>query len=126
MSAFASLTLLDSSAANVVFNPSSIDSDGVATWRTGDAIFDAKKTVSMSVKTPANGSNVVRIKQRIVIPVMDTVDPSVKVGEAYATLEFVISKKATETQRLDLRKHLETLVSNAVSVAALQNLESIY
>lgn len=126
MSAFASLTLQNNAAANVVFTPGAIDSDGVAVWRSNDAVFDAKKLVTMSVKAPSGGSQVARIKQKVLIPVMDTLDATKKVGEAYVTVEAVIHKQASETIRLDLRKHAQTLLADAVSTAAFQNIEGIY
>lgn len=126
MSAFAALTLQNNAAANVVFNPQSIDSDGVATYLTSDAIFDSKKKVTMSVALPKGGSSVARIKQRVMIPIMDTVDTNKKVAEAYVTIEAVIPKLASETARLDLRKLADTLLANAVSTAAYQSLEAIY
>lgn len=126
MSAFAALTLQNNAAANVTFNPQSLDSSGVATYITSDSVFDARKKVTMSVALPKNGSSVIRIKQKVVVPVMDAVDATLKVGEAYCNIEAVIPKQASETVRLDLRKYADTLLQNAVSTAAFQNLEAIY
>lgn len=126
MSAFASLTLVNNAAANVVFNPQSIDSQGLATWLTSDSVYDAKKKVTMLVSLPKNGSTVARVKQRIMVPIMDSVDATLKVGEAYANIEVVFPKNCSETIRLDLRKYADTLLTNAISTAAFQNLEAIY
>lgn len=126
MSAFAALTLVNNAAANVVFNPQSLDSAGVATFLTSDSVFDAKKKVTMSVSMPKNGSSVVRIKQRIMVPIMDSVDATKKVAEAYVNIEAVLPKNTSETIRLDLRKYADTLLTNAISTAAYQNLEAIY
>lgn len=126
MTAFAALTLQNNAAANVTFNPQSIDSSGVAVWLTSDSVFDAKKKVTMSVSTPKGNGTVSRIKQRVIIPIMDAVDTSKKVSEAYINIEAVIPKTTSETIRLDLRKHADTLLTNAVSTAAFQNLEAIY
>lgn len=126
MTAFAALTLQNNAAANVVFNPQSIDGAGVARYMTSESVYDARKVVTMSVQLPKNGSNVVRIKQKVAIPIMDSVDATKKVGEAYVNIESVIPKLASETTRLDLRKFADTLLANAVSTAAFQNLEAIY
>lgn len=126
MSAFATLTLQNNAATNVVFNPQSIDSDGVATYLSGDAVLDAKKKVTMSVTLPRGGSAVARVKQKIVVPIMDTIDLNKKVAEAYVTIDFVLPKLASETVRLDLRKYADTLLTNAVTTAAVQSLEAIY
>lgn len=126
MTAFAAVTLLNNASANVVFNPQAIDPTGVAIWLTSDAVFDAKKKLTMSVSIPKGNSPVSRIKQRVMIPIMDVVDTNKKVGEAYVNIEAVIPKLASETTRLDLRKLADTLLTNAVSTAAYQNLEAIY
>lgn len=126
MSAFAAITLQNNAAANVTFTPQSLDSAGVAKWLSSDAVLDAKKAITMQVGLPKNGSTVARIKQKIVVPIMDTVDANLKVAEAYVTIEAVIPKLASETIRLDLRKYADTLLTNAVSTAAYQNLEAIY
>lgn len=126
MSAFATLTLKNNAVADVVFNPQSIDSNGIAKWLTNDSVYDARKSATMLVSLPKNGSSVARIKQRVMIPIMDTVDTSKKVAEAYINIESVIPKLASETVRLDLRAAGKTLLENAVSTAAFTNLESIY
>lgn len=126
MSAFASLSLLNNAAVAVPFAPAAIDSQGVATWRSSNSVYDAKLRVTMSVSYPKNGSEVVRVRQRVTIPIMDTVDTTKKLGEAYASVEFVLPKRATQTQRLDLRAHVKDLVANAVTTAAVDSFESIY
>lgn len=126
MSAFASVTLQNNAAANVVFNPQSIDAAGVATWLTSDSVYDARKKLTMSVSLPKNGSSVVRVKQKVLVPIMDTVDANKKVAEAYVYIEAVFPKNTSETVRLDLRKHADTLLTNAVTTAAYQSLEAIY
>lgn len=126
MSAFASLSLTNAAAVAVVFNPASIDSSGVARWLTSDAIYDSKKAATMLVTYPKNGGQVCRIKQKIVIPIMDAVDASKKVSEAYVNIEAVIPKNASETTRMDLRKFADSFLMHAVATAAYQNLEGIY
>lgn len=127
MSAFATLTLQNNAAANVSFAPTTIDQAGVAKWLSNETVFDGKKAVTMSMSYPKNGgSSVVRIKQKVNVPIMDTVDTSLKVADAYVNIEFVLPKQASETVRLDLRKYADTLLQNAVTTAAVQNFEGIY
>jgi len=127
MSAFAALTLPNNAAANQTFSPSGIDPKGVATWRTtSEASLDARRSATMSVTLPKNGSPVVRVKQRVTIPVMDSVDATKKIGESYANVEFVLHKQATATNRLDLRKFIEKFVADAVTTAAVTDFEGIY
>lgn len=127
MSAFASITLQNNAAANVTFNPQSIDANGVASFLSTDTtVLDAKKKVTMSVSLPKNGGSVARVKQRVVVPIMDTVDTTKKMAEAYVNIEFVMPKNASDIIRLDLRKYADTLLTNAITTAAVQNLEAIY
>lgn len=125
MTAFAALTLKNAADADVTFGPADIES-GVATWLTSDDIFDAKKRVTMAVVRPKPGGSVVRVKQKVLVPLMDAVDTAKKIGEAYASVEIVMPKTMSSTARLDLRKHVETLVSNAVTTAAVTSFEGIY
>lgn len=126
MTAFAALTLKNNALADVAFNPTGIDTKGVATWLDANGVYDAKSKVTMSVTLPSATSQVIRVKQRVAIPIMDPVNTTLKVAEAYVSIEFVLPKKASLTQRLDLRKHAETLISNAVTTAAATSLEGIY
>lgn len=126
MSAFATLSLKNNAAVEQTFYPQSIDSAGVATWLDSAASLDAKRKVSMSVALPRNGGTVARIKQKVTIPVMDSVDATKKVAETYVVIEAVIPKIASETIRLDLKALATDLLADAVSTAAFQNHESIY
>ncbi len=126
MTAFANVTLQNNAAANVVFTPSKIDADGVALWYSTASVLDARPRCTLKVVPPSGNSSVGRVQGRVAVPIMDTVDTSKKIGECLGTFEFVLPKQATETQRLDIRKLLDTLVQNAVTTAAVQYLESQY
>nr|URG16502.1 MAG: coat protein [Leviviridae sp.] len=127
MSAFANITLGDRTPTNVVFGPAGIDSSGVAKFLVAaDASYDAKRSLTMSVALPKNGSNVVRVKQKVMIPIMDAVDSSLKVAEAYVTMEAVIPKQASLAQRQDLKAFAKNFLLDAVTTAAYENFEAIY
>lgn len=126
MSAFAALTLQNNAAADVVFTPSNIDKDGVATWFAPGSVLDARPRATLKVANPKSGSNVARISGRITVPVMDAVDTTKKVGDVIGSFEFVMPKQATSTQRLDIRRLIDKLVENAVITAAVTDIESIY
>lgn len=127
MTAFANVTLQNNAAANVVFTPSKIDANGVALWYSSASVLDARPSCTLKVTTPNGASSSVgRVQGRVMVPIMDTVDVTKKIGTAIGTFEFVLPKVATETQRLDIRKLLDTLVQNAVTTAAVQYLESQY
>lgn len=127
MTALASLSLTNNAAVAVVFAPVGRDAVGVTKWMTTDTtIFDGKRVVTMSVTLPKNGSNVVRLKQRVMIPIMDTVDVTKKTAEAYVNIEFVMPKNSSDTVRLDLRKFADTLLTHAATTAAVQYFEDQY
>lgn len=126
MTAFAALSLANNAAVAQSFTPQSIDSAGVARWLDTQSIYDAKKTVTMSVSLPKGKSSVARVKQKIVIPVMDAVDTTKKIGESYAYVELVYAKQASQTDRLDLRAYAKNLLADATTTAASTSLEGIY
>lgn len=125
MSAFAALVLKNQANTDVTFNPSSIES-GLASWHVPNSIYDARQRATFSVRLPKNGSNVARITAKLVFPIMDTVDATKKVAEASAEVVFLLPKQASETQRLDLRKGIDSFITNAVATAAVQYLEGVY
>lgn len=130
MPALAAVTLVNNAAANVVFTPRKIDSDGVAHFFAADAGanggFDVARRLTHQVVLPKNGSSVIRVKQRVVVPTQDITDPGVKTGESYVNVEFVLDKKALPETCLDLRKFADTLIMHAITLAAVSNKESVY
>lgn len=127
MTAFAALSLANNAAVAVSFNPVGIDSSGVAKWMTiSESALDARRVVTQSVTLPKNGSSVVRVKERVAIPVMDAVDTSKKTAESYVNIEFVLAKQASSTDRLDLQAFAKNLIAHAASTAAITNFESQY
>lgn len=127
MSAFATLALTNNAAATVNFTPLSLDnSTGVAKWGTASSVFDGKSLVTMKVDLPTGKSTRIKIKQKVSIPIMDTVNVNLKLDELICTIEISLPKTATQTQRLDLRKYADTLLLNAVTTSAVDLFEGIY
>lgn len=127
MTAFAAITLADSIPANHVYNPSSIDANGVAhLYTVGSNGFDSREQISLLVKLPKAGGSVARVTAKVSLPIMDTVDTALKVGEAIGTVEFVMPKQATQAQREMLLALVKAFLANASVTAAVSTLESIY
>jgi hypothetical protein len=126
MSAFAPITLVDEAAGNIVFSPSSLDKDGVATWRSADTMLDAQFVVTQSLTVPKTNGQMIRLKQRIMIPIFDAIDTTKKIGEAYANVEIVAPRFSTDIVRKDLRAYAKSMLGHAVTTAALSNLEAVY
>jgi hypothetical protein len=128
MTALAALSLNDGQATPVatVFSPVAIDSSGVAKWLAPAASFDARRSATLSVGLPKNGSSVIRVKTRFLIPVMDAVDTTKRIGDSYANLEVVISKLASTQDRKDLQAYVKNALANAAFTAAIVDFEGQY
>lgn len=127
MSAFAAITLANSVPANVVFSPARIDSKGIAKWMApSTVVYDDKPSMTLLVREPQNGSNVARVTGKITVPVMDTVDTSLKLGDAIGSFEYVLPKQCTLVQRQNIHALLKDLLTEAVITDAVENLASVY
>jgi hypothetical protein len=122
-----SLTTPTAATGTVTYNPSSIDANGVATWYAANSIIDARKRLSMSVRQPSKGSQVARVQVKLMHPVMDTVDTSLKIGECLVNVECVFPKVSTQAQRDLLIGHLIYFLNDGAEfAAAVDNLEAVY
>lgn len=127
MTAFAAILLDDDGDTPHTFSPSTIDSNGAARlFENGDVPFDGRNALSLSVKLPKNGSQVARVTAKVVVPVMDSIDSTKKVGEVLGNVEFVIPKGATTSHRADLLAFVRNFLADPSVEAAVSELESIY
>lgn len=127
MSAFASLSLKNQAAVEVVYSPADIDPvSGVARWLGAGAVYDARTQVTLSLSYPKGNGSKVRVRGKISVPVMDTVDTTKKVDENIATFEFSLSKKSPLLVRQDLRAALADFCIDTVVVKAIEDFENIY
>jgi len=129
MSAFAPIVLDDGAGTPVphTFSPSTIDPNGVARlFENGDVPFDGRNSISLAVKLPKNGGQVARVTAKVVVPVMDSLDPLKKIGEVLGTVEFVVPKGATLSNRADVLAFARNFLMDASMESAVVDLESIY
>jgi hypothetical protein len=130
MSAFAPIVLEDGADTPVehTFSPSGFDLNGVARLyeATEEGSLDSRYAISLGVSLPKNGSQVARVTAKVVIPVMDSENPLVKIGELIGTTSFVLPKTATLTSRADILALMANFLADASVVSAVQDLESIY
>lgn len=130
MTAFAAILLDDGADTPVehTFSPSGIDQNGVARLfeATETGSLDSRYAISLGVQLPKNGSQVARVTAKVVIPVMDPVDSTVKTGELIGTVSFVLPKTATEAQRADILALTANFLADPSVVAGVKSLESIY
>lgn len=122
-----SLTTPTAATGAVTYKPSSIDQNGVATWVKDGAVYDANKKLSLSVKRPTKGSQVIRVTSKLVHPVMDAVDTTLKVGDILLTFEAVFPKRATQAEReLAMGHILFFIYQNTASYDAYALSNSVY
>jgi len=126
MAAFADLVLADSVPANRTFAPFAIDSNGVARWFEANSIMDARLGLTGSITLPSKGGNVARVRYKLNIPVMDTVVTTLKVGDVICNVEYIIPKRASATNRTDIRSLSYNLLNSAPLQNAVNSLASVY
>lgn len=135
MPAFASIVLKDSAAANITFTPLSLDGTGIAKWIGtasdsatvgGISSFEAKRSASSSVTLPKNGSTVVRIKQKVLVPVYEPIAPFAKMGDAYVNVEFVVPAGAGQGDLTDLVAHAKDMIALSLTASAVTAFEPVY
>ncbi len=127
MSAFAAVQLKNQAATEVTYSPADIDpTTKVARWLGAGSVYDARAQVTLSVTYPKGNSTKVRVRGKISVPIMDTVDTTKKVDENIATFEFSLSKKSSLLQRQDLRASLADFCIDTIVVKAIEDFESVY
>jgi len=118
---------LSGATNSVNYVPSRIDPNGVAIWTLAGASFDAEKKLSMSVRRPTKGSQVIRVQVKLVHPVMDATDTTLKIGDCLANVELVFPKTVEQEDRYLLVGHLlEFLHNGAAFAGAIDSYESVY
>jgi len=126
MTAIATIVLADSTPANNNFVPTGKDAKGVTTYMTQESIYDARRVLTVSVSQPSAGARNVRARIKVVVPVMDVVDTSIKVDEVIADLSVQLPKSSTATHRLDSQAFIKNALADAVATAIFTNFEGVY
>jgi hypothetical protein len=126
MPAFAVLQLKNQVGTETPFNPASINpATQVATWLGAGATLDARVQVSHSLVLPTGKSTRVRAKQRVVIPIIDSVSGQ-KVDEIIVNVDASIPKNSALGDRQNIRAHVADLMTDPIVVAAFENFEAVY
>ncbi len=127
MPAFAALQLKNQAATEITYTPADIDpSNGVARWLGAGSVYDARAQVTASITYPKSSGTKVRVKGKISVPLMDTVDTTKKVDEAIASFEIAVPKGMALLSRQDLRAALADFLVDTVVVKAVEDFESVY
>jgi len=127
MTQLADLIVVDGSAANQTFFVQNVDyTTGVASWATTAASFDAARVISFSLRPPSKTSNRVRIRAKVVIPIMDPVLTTKKIDELVGEISFSIPKTAASLARGDLRAFVRNFLSDNVVINAVNTFQGVY
>lgn len=127
MTNFATLQLKNDAGTEVDFLVGNINyTNGVATWNATAASYDARRLATFSLALPTARSTRARVKAKVSIPIMDVVNPLLKVDEILCNIEFVIPKQASLADRKDIRAFTEDFISDEVIKNAIEKLESVY
>lgn len=115
------------------FNPQSIDSNGVATYKERvSGVPIGQPQLSLSVRAPAGNSTTYKVTGRLTMPqVVETTDSAGKTVKSvdYAplgTFEFVLPVKADKIDRTNIRVLLSNALKNATVVSMIDDLEGVW
>lgn len=113
------------------YNPRGKTGD-IASWAlVGDASFGgAISSVTESVTGPSK-DGVNRIRFRLIVPKAASADSTCActgevLGQALADVSIVVPAVFTSAERTDFRTRLQALVANAITTAAIDNLEGAW
>lgn len=127
MSQFTTLVLKDTLDADVAFANSRIDySSGVATWLSAGATFDGKSKATFSLSLPNAKTTRARVKVKVAIPIMDTIDATKKVDEVVFNGEFVLPKNSTSASRVLLLAYVKSLMADDIVERGTRLFEGVY
>jgi len=126
MPALAVLNLKNQAGTETAMSPVSINaSTGVANWMGAGTTLDNRVQVSSATTLPTGKATKVRSKQKVVIPIIDTVT-GLKVDEIIVNIDASIPKNAALTDRQNARAFTADLMTDAIVVAAFENFEAVY
>jgi hypothetical protein len=127
MTQLATLSLKNQAGTEVAFAVNGVNyTNNVASWAAAGASYDAKSVTSFSLTAPSAKSTRARVRLKLSIPIMDAVNPLLKVDESLVNIEFVLPKRSILLDRQNLRAYAADFLTDAIVVAAIENFEGVY
>lgn len=131
MSAFASMNLKNNAGTNVAFSPLTINSStGVASWATGDAVYDNKTVLTVSSQLPSAKSSKGRMKVKLAVPYLVLNSDGVtytKKDEEILTIDIAIPKNMALLDRQNAQAFLKSVLTDVTLVTNfMTSFEGIY
>lgn len=125
MTAFATLTLNDGFADRAFLAKTLVGN--LATWRySAGSYFNADHQITMSFSLPKVGGSVVRMKQKIVVPIMDPLVESSKVADIVCNIDILMPVKASTAARTVAYNYIKNLLAHTVSSDGVVNQQGIF
>lgn len=83
--------------------------------------------ITLSVREPASKASAYKVEEKIVVPVMGTVNGVVvKIRESSALVTYLFAPDSTEQERKDIRRYVVNLNSDASVTTMVEKLEPQY
>lgn len=129
------ITIKDGEATPLdhVFNPTKIDSNGVATFvERVSGVPVGMPTITWSVRAPTKASPTYKVTGKLVMPKVVTVTGSDGKSitsvdyENLANLSFVLSERSSKQERKNIRVLISNALVNASIVPSVDDLESFW
>lgn len=129
------ISILDGAATPVthVFNPQSIDANGVALYKERvSGVPIGQPQLSLGVRAPAGNSTTYKVSGRLTMPkAVTTTDSTGKTVTSVdysvlATFEIVLPVKADKIDRTNARVLLSNALKNATVVSMVDDLEGVW
>lgn len=129
MSLYAPVSLKNQAATAVAFLPTTVERNAninVANWAVAGTVYDARHKLSASLQLPSARSTRAKVKLKLTIPLMDTVNPAIKRDESIINIDFSMPKSAALLDRQNLRAYAADLLTNAMVTAMVEGFEGVY
>lgn len=129
MSAFAPVSLKNQAGTETAFNPTTVErnaSINVANWAAAGTVYDGRHKLSASLQLPTSRSPRAKVKLKVTIPHMSSVDPNLKLDESIINLDFSLAKISGLVDRQNIRAYAADLLTDAIVIAMVENYEGIY
>lgn len=129
MPAIAAVTLPidnESPQGTVTLSPDGIDANGVARFSSGEEVYDSRQVLTQSIRLPSKTSKVVRTQIKLVLPMMDQLDDTKRIGEVLVNVEIVMPKSAPQSLRHQTAIELYALCGTGVVHDAIRTAKPYY
>lgn len=109
----------------LTLNPVGINDKNIAVWKSDESVYDARSTLTSSLRLPSKNQKVARHFQKFTMPIMAE-DGLTQAGEFIFNGECVIPKNSTAEQRAHFMTAIGSLIFASPVQDAVKDLEGTY